>query len=292
MRTLCAFIAAMLAIAGARAHDNAMAPIAGGTFEASGVVALDGGALFVDDGRAAEVFWMSLDSEGRQTGSAEPVHLGAEVHDMEGMATDGTYVYVVGSQSKKASQRGIGLARFKFDAAAKRTADFQSIDDLRGMIFKAFPEVAQAAGRKTDGLNIEGLAWDSAGQRLLLGLRSPVVDGHALIVALRVKDANGRFDRDNVELSAADLIKLPIDGGIRSLAYDGNTNDLLVLSANESDTSFALWRWQGTGAPRRAPLNAPAADASAKPEGVAMAGSGPGRYTLIVFDTSRYVAMR
>ena len=54
-------------------------------FEASGVVDVpdSGGVLFVDDTRAAEIFWMELTADGRQAAPAVKVPLGATVIDPE-----------------------------------------------------------------------------------------------------------------------------------------------------------------------------------------------------------------
>lgn len=293
MRTLGVMLVAVAVSAGGGAHgyDASVRPIAGGTFEASGAVALAGGALFVDDGRANEVFWMALDRSGQQMGTAQPVRVGAAIHDKEGITTDGTHIYVVGSQSNKASQGGLGLARFRFDAATKRVTDVQAIDDLRGLVFAALPDVARAAGSRTSGFNIEGLAWDDSSKRLMLGLRSPVQDGNALIVTMRVKDPTAAFTRDNVVVEDR-VIQLPLGGGIRSLEYDPVTGDFRILSAGENDRQFSLWRWTGRDAPQRESFAAPLAAAAAKPEGVTRVGDGESSYTLVVFDTGHYAAMR
>jgi hypothetical protein len=293
MRTLGVMlvVAAVGAGAGAHGFDAPVRPIAGGTFEASGAVALEGGALFVDDGRANEVFWMTLDRGGQQMGTAQPVRMGAAIHDKEGITTDGTHIYVVGSQSNKASQGGAGLARFQFDAATKRVSDVQAIEDLRGLILAALPDVARAAGSKTSGFNIEGLAWDAANKRLMLGLRSPVQDGNALIITMRLQDPTAAFTRDNVVVEDS-VMRLPLGGGIRSLEYDRVTRDFRILSAGEKDEQFSLWRWTGRDAPQRESFAAPLAAAAAKPEGVTRVGDGESSYTLVVFDTGHYAAMR
>jgi hypothetical protein len=46
--------------------------------------------------------------------------------------------------------------------------------------------------RRWVGLNVEGVAWDRQKRRLLLGLRSPVVNGHALVVPLKLRDQTPR----------------------------------------------------------------------------------------------------
>jgi hypothetical protein len=107
----------------ARAAGASPQMIAGGTFEASGVAHVPNttGVLFVDDGRNREIFWMELSADGRQQASAVRVPLGADVTDLEGITSDGTNFYVVGSQSKKTGFDGDGLVRFRFDPKTRQT---------------------------------------------------------------------------------------------------------------------------------------------------------------------------
>jgi hypothetical protein len=291
MRTLITAIAATLVLASSTtltSSANTVQPIAGGTFEASGAVFVDGGVLFVDDGRAEELFWMALDERGRQVGVAQPVALGVQVPDMEGITTDGTHIYVVGSQSKKESHNAAGLARFRFDANARRASDVQSIGGLKEMIVQALPDVGRASGRRVSGFNIEGLAWDPAGKRLLLGLRAPTPEGQALVIPLH--HAGPGFDRSGLRVVSDHVVTLPLGGGIRSLEYDAVSKGFRIISG--TDSGFAYWSWSGSGMPRREPVAASAADRALKPEGITRVDAGSASYTLVVFDTSRYLAMQ
>ena len=291
MRILVTTVVATLVLASANTRGSdgdAALPIAGGTFEASGAVFVDEGVLFVDDGRPQELFWMALDAEGRQVGATETIPLTVAIPDMEGITTDGQHIYVVGSQSKKDSQRGAGLARFTFNAKTKRVSDVQSIADLKGLVFDALPDVQRAAGRKADGFNIEGLAWDPTGKRLLMGLRSPAPNGQALVIPLH--HAGGVFDRQRLTIARDDVITLPLGGGIRSIEFDEVAKGFRIISGTNSE--FAFWHWNGTATPRRETVVAQAADRALKPEGITRVGAGSASYTLVVFDTSRYLAMR
>jgi len=93
---------------------------------------------------------------------------------------------------------------------------------------------------KDDGLNIEGLAWDHTQGQLLLGLRSPVVDGNALLVPLRLRDPRGPFSYDNLEVKEA--IRLPLGGfGIRSVEYDPQQKVFYIIAgATETQGQFRL----------------------------------------------------
>jgi hypothetical protein len=266
--------------------------IQGGTFEASGVVQVAGtdGFLFVDDGRDDAVFWMRVDKSGRQLEPAVAVPLGVRVGDLEGITTDGTSYYAVGSQSKPEFVSGAGLVRFRFDPATRRAERVESVSGLRSWLLARLPSVASAAGSRADGFNIEGLAWDAKQNRLLMGLRSPVIDGRAIVIPLDLSKARERLSADQLALSEAELIRLPLENsGIRSMEFDAGRGAFRMIAASRGSAPFVLWDW--TGADSAAVTRTESTfSARLKPEGVTPA-TGAHDFTLIVFDTSRYQAM-
>lgn len=270
---------------------------AGGRFEASGVVHVPGsdGVLFVDDDRTEEVFFMRLGADRKQAGAISAVKFAANIIDLEGITTDGTHFYIVGSQSKPTGGDLTGLARFKFDAKAQRVVDTQSIaglksflagnvDELRGMQDKSYED---------GGINVEGIAWDPKRTRLLLGLRSPVVDGQALVVPLKLRDPKGAFSLENVEVEGRKAIRLPLGGaGIRSIEFDEASNAFRLITGagpNSEKMDFKLWEWSGNGEPPSL-RETDTFDRRLKPEGVTRVSSGAQNFIFIVFDTNGYVA--
>ena len=269
----------------------------GGTFEASGVAHVPGtdGVLFVDDGRTDEVFWMRLGDGRTQAGAIKPVRLGASVIDLEGITTDGTHFYVVGSQSKSKGGDLAGLVRFRFDAQNQRAEGVESISGLKRFLAENVAELRGMENRKykDGGINVEGAAWDARGRRLLLGLRSPVIDGHALVVPLRLRDPRGTFSYDNLEVEGAKAIRLPLGGaGVRSIEYDERAQAFRVIAGagpNSEKLDFKLWEWDGDDA-RPALREIETYDRKLKPEGVTRVSSAGRDFTFIVFDTSGYAA--
>lgn len=283
------------AAAGAQQGPSGQArPITGGTFEASGVAAVPNspGVLFVDDNRTREIFWMELGPDGAQRGAAVAVPLGAEIEDPEGIAGDGTHFYVVGSQSKGKGPAGAGLVRFTFDAKSRRVEGVQIISRLKAWLVEQVPELEgiDAAGAD-ENFNIEGLAWDAAGARLLLGFRTPVADGAALIVALKLRDPGAAFAVENLQVDGRAL-RVPLGGaGIRALDYDPQTKSLLIVAepiGNGGSRGFSIVEWTPGASEVRSVATF---DASMQPEGVARL-PGPQAGTLVVFDTSRYTVVR
>jgi uncharacterized protein DUF3616 len=267
-------------------------PIAGGSFEASGVAHVPGtaGVLFVDDGRHREIFWMELGADGRQQAPAVSVPLGADVTDLEGITSDGSHFYVVGSQSKHTGFDGDGLVRFRFDPQTKRTSAVERIRGLKAWLAERVPELKGTARVIGDeALNIEAIAWDARGARLLLGLRAPVVAGKALVIALTLQDPRGPFSSENLRVDGP-AIRLPLEGaGIRSLEYDPTARAFRVIAGaglNHEDRDFRIVEWTGDEAPASLPVVA-SFSRNLKPEGITRASIAGRPVSVVVFDTSR-----
>ena len=274
---------------------KSMTAFVGGKFDASGVAGVPGtdGVLFVDNGREGQVFWMGLDQNGRQVGAIKAVGLGVGIEDIEGITTDGTYFYVVSSQSKPKAIAKEGLVRFKFDALNQSVDAVESISGLKSFLVENVAELRGEGDRngKEGGLNIEGLAWDARRGRLLLGLRSPIADGRALFVPLRLRDPRAAFSIDNLEVEGSKAIRVSLGGvGIRGVEYDGRANVFRIISGAAEDqdqTAFGLWEWNGDEQ-QPALRETNRFDPTLKPEGVARVTVGSHDFVLIVFDASGY----
>jgi hypothetical protein len=282
---------------GVGAAPAAVKPFSGGPFEASGVAHVPGtdGVLFVDDGRNEEVFWMRLGADGAQAGAVRHVRLGASVIDLEGITFDGTHFYVVGSQSKSKGGELAGLVRFRFDAAGQRVEGTEAVSGLKPFLAAGVAELRgmEKTKYKDGGINIEGLAWDPVNKRLLLGLRSPVVDGDALVVPLRLRDPRAAFTAANLEVEGGRAIRLPFGGaGVRSIEYDERVKNFRVITGagpNSERLDFKLWEWDGNGE-RPVLRELGTYDRRLKPEGFTRVSAGGRDFGFIVFDTSGYAA--
>jgi uncharacterized protein DUF3616 len=272
---------------------------AGGKFEASGVTQVTGtnGFLFVDDGRPSEVLWIQLDRDGRQMGSIKEVKLGINIEDPEGITSDGSHVYVVGSQATRKSSEQAGIVRFEFNRDTQSVDQVQTVSELKRFLVENVAELRNMASikAKDDGINIEGLAWDPIHGHLLLGLRSPVVDGNALLVPLKLRDPRGPFSYDNLETKGLEAIRLPLGGlGIRSIEYDEQRRlfDIIAGATESQDkTDFQLWEWGGQADSSRL-REVATFDRKLQPEGIAPASIDGSNFKFVVFDTSKYLKMQ
>lgn len=277
----------------AAAPAAALTPLRGGPFEASGVAAVPGGegVLIVDDGRPGEVLFLPLTPDGAG-GDVAPVPIGVTVADPEGITTDGTWFYVVGSQSRG---QGASLARFRFDAASRTASGVESMSGLEPLLAGVVPGLAGAdargTGKKKDqasALNIEGLAWDPKGSRLLLGVRSPVTGGSALVIPLRLRDPARALSGDNVHVEPA--LRVDLGGsGIRGFEYSAAAGVFQIVAGHPTGArDFRIVTWDGASpAVREVHRFAP----GEKPEGIASATLGGKSVTVVVFDTSHFAVM-
>lgn len=279
----------------ATAASTVVHDIAGGPFEASGVVHVrdTAGVLFVDDGRTREVFWMPIGADRKQGTPVQRVALDADVTDLEGITSDGSLIYVVGSQSKKKGVEGDGLVRFRFDASSRTATQVERIRGLKAWLAARVPELKGVERRKGDeALNIEAIAWDEAGQRLLLGLRAPVVEGKALVIPLAIRDKAAPFTTENLSV-AGPTLRVNLGGaGIRSLEYDEDAKAFTLIAAsgvNKEKLDFRVLEWDGRSAePGRQLVSYPSA---MKPEGITRASLGGQKVSVVVFDTSRFTVL-
>jgi hypothetical protein len=208
------------------------------------------------------------------------------VEDPEGITSDGEHVYVVGSQSRGRSPRSAGLVRFRFDASG-RAERVEAVSDLAAMLAGRIPSVDDRH-RHEDALNIEGLAWDPGGRRLLLGLRSPLASGMALLVPLKLRDPRGPFQAANLEVE--EPIRLDLGGsGIRSIEADPADGTFWIVAGGVTGAGKArLVRWGGKGP---GVTDVVAFPPHLRPEGVAILGAKGVKTALVLCDTGEFVVV-
>jgi hypothetical protein len=288
-----ALLSAVIALAGAATAFPAVdvRTLPSGVFEASGATGVPSGdgILFVDDGRPGEVFWMRM-TDGASTPSIVPVALGGSIADPEGITNDGTWIYLVGSQSR-GGKNSADLIRFRFDAAKGVASGMESLQGLPELLQGAVPDTGSGKSKdkgkdkkQRSELNIEGLAWDAAGKRLLLGLRSPLDGGDAIVIPLVV--GSDALSASSVTVGAA--LRVPLGGsGIRSIEQAADGAFLIVAGGVTDASAFRLLSWSGSGAPREI-MKFPAA---LKPEGIARMAAGGRTVTVVVGDSGRFAIL-
>jgi pSer/pThr/pTyr-binding forkhead associated (FHA) protein len=269
---------------------------AGKNYEASGVVSVPDteGVLFVDDGKPDQVFWMQMDQSGNQVGEIKPIPLNLSIPNPEAITYDGSYYYVVSSQSEPDKADQNGLLRFAFDPIRHELiGQAEAIKDLRGLLLKNVPDLGAEGARPgiEGGINIEGISWDPANGRLLIGLRSPLVGGQAVIVPVRPRNPR-EFTAENLTFSEPRSILLQLGGqGVRDIQYDAQLRAFLILSGaldTQRKTDFKLWEWTGGAAK---PTEEITLNEEIKPEGITRVRMSGRSYLFVVGDASYYLRL-
>lgn len=257
----------------------------GGKFQASGVVAIPGAhdVLMVDNDRPGEVLFMPLNDAGTQDGAITPIPLGVVVADPEGITSDGSHFYVIGSQSKGASD-GAGLVRFDYDPETRAARNVETLAGVGTLIRQNVAELRQRP------LNIEALAWDPAGNRLLLGFREPVLNGDAVVLPLTLRDRHGAWSWKNIQFGPPIYVPLG-GGGFRDLQYsDGKFLAIAEPASGSKKDRFRLLEWAGASHAKDLRQIADL-DGRLKPEGIAAVTIGGRAMTLVVCDASYYLTL-
>lgn len=241
-------------------------------YNASELVALDDSRfLFCDNNVGDALFEINLTSEG---GSVSPVRrlldgiARGSVDDLEGLTMaeiDGhQFIIAIPSLSlkqrkkqrtqkskrgKKAPARN-GLLRITLGAQHQLKAEV--IPDFRSWLIRETPLLDKSPRYLPDdgGLNVEAVCWDPKARSLLVGLRTPVIDGQPLILRVRV-ETDSPWESTNLEMLEPIQLAIEDEGdeqGIRSISYDPSRETFLVVVGNSTSSSkapFSLYSWDG-----------------------------------------------
>ncbi len=259
--------------------------------------------------------------------------------DIEGLAIDGGFLWITGSHSLKRDKPDegngrskalkaladldrdpnrwflgrlpIGLEKGGIHGIAKRgrkaaggAACLKMKGKGRNKLTKALgddPHLAAAVGMpcKENGFDVEGLAVK--GDRVLVGLRGPVIRGWTMVLELRLKEKKpGRLKLRRVAADGRRYLKhfLPLGGlGVRDLRFDGD--DLLLLGGPtmEHDGIGGLFRWRPPLGGETDMLHAGSSverlmdlvfeNGVDQAEGIDFVGEGEHRRLLVVHDSPR-----
>lgn len=187
-------------------------------------------------------------TQGADGGAALP-----KLDDLEALAVDAAgFVCAITSHSrngdgeeKKSRER---LVRFRVDG--DRVAAPAVATGLKAALAAQHPVLAAAAtsrdAKTADGFNIEALEITPDGRRLLLGFRSPLLDGRALVAG--IENPAELFAGDAAPRISPRLDLLDLGGhGIRGMSFVPALGGHLVISGpvSKERAQFRLWFWRG-----------------------------------------------
>jgi hypothetical protein len=271
-----------------------------GIYEPSAIQQLpDGRFLVVEDEKQHPLSLFSIGSDGHIEN--QPVARDADdalgkLDDLEGLALDAQgYLYAITSHSrsgdgdeKKSRNK---LVRFRIEG--DRIVASAVVTDLKSRLVAAHPVLAAAADvmdvKAAGGLNIEAIDIAPDSQQLLIGLRSPLLDGKAIIA--RVDNPSAMFDAGEAPRVASVLDTLDLGGdGIRGLSWVPALNGYLVVSGPvaREQVQFRLWFWNGQHEVPARPVVVPGLPGFEHAEGVTPALiDGQQRIVIVSDDGSR-----
>ena len=228
--------------------------------QASGVAQLAPDRFIIIDDRKNLFFQAILHGENQLTATA--LKLGDSVsfslQDMEGVTKEPTdswiYVMTSYSDSKKKHRRRLARFQIKKGDTISKMEKVTNAGNLKDQIQVSLGKQFEFLPKKYE-INIEAFSWAGDGQELLIGLRSPIIMGQAVIV--RTKGIDQAFSSNeltfpNKEISTLDLKR----GGIRAMAHIPDLNGNLLVSGKGEEVvddyngegeenGYFLWFWDG-----------------------------------------------
>lgn len=184
-----------------------------------------------------------LDNQILQPDAEEP-----EI-DLEGSAWSGDRIFWIGShsRSRKGKRRPSRHRLFatEFVDGVPRIVGKPYCTLLDDLSLELKLELDPKLPPKEGGVSIEGLSGTPTEGELLIGFRSPLIKGKALLIIL--KNAGAVIDTGDAPIFG-EPIYLDLDGlGIRSIDYWPERKSYLLLagSAGDNKNIFRLMRWSG-----------------------------------------------
>ena len=278
-----------------------------GVYEPSAILQLpDGRFLVVEDEKSHPLSLVTLGADGRIDTTALTAGLFQmfsdfwRLDDLEGLALDRAgFVYAITSHSRdddgdeRTSREK--LVRFRIDGTS--VVDSKVVDGVKSALTARHPVLAAAAQirdvKASGGLNIEALEISPDQTKLLIGFRSPLHDGRALVAS--VENPSEVFESDEAPRIAAVIEELDLGGhGIRGLSYVPALGAYLVIGGpvSRQRAKFDLWLWSGRrGAPARR-VTVPGLRGLERAEGVSPAVINGKEQVIIVSDDGNRKAGR
>jgi len=176
-----------------------------------------------------------------------------ELDDLEGVTADRAgNIYAITSHSRdsEGDERKSREKLVRFCIEGDKVVDPRVVGSLKRDLTAAHPELAASAGirevKSEGGLNIEALEMSADQSRLLLGFRSPLRDGRAIIAS--IENPGSIFDADERPRIGSTLTTLDLGGnGIRGMSWVPSLAGYLVIAGPiaREQVEFQLWFWRG-----------------------------------------------
>ena len=230
-------------------------------YEPSGVICLPGGDLLVieDDGSNPLYIIPIVDNSAGFLGTPEEMRLSTSVDDIEGITSgrnETIFLITSFSPTKKNKRKKKRQRLLQFQINDDKIIREFHFDNLLPYLIGHLANEKYVGSKGADALNIEGITFDRKKEHLLIGLRSPLRKGKAVIVVLE-NPYELLSDRDIPVFSPRNII-LDLGGeGIRGMVYDDLRNGYLITNEvrnRKGKLRPGLWFWEPSRKPVRIPL--------------------------------------
>lgn len=245
------------------------------------------GLVATDEGSLLQSFRLDRAARTLRVGKVRAALLReGEEADYEGLCWAEGWFYAAGSHARGRNTPDHQPSRHHvYRARLDQGGIRHEVSHALGALLGADPVLGPYYHRRLDraerGIDVEGLAV--RGDAMLLGLRSPCLDGQAFVLEVAPADLF-ELDRKRPPRVRRHALAMGPAAGIRDLA--AVPGGILVLSGpsvNGETAPFALWHWGDDG--RLAPLATFGELGDAKAEGLlVLAAGGDWLEVLVLFD--------
>lgn len=260
-------------------------------YEPSGAASLSDGRVIVveDDGdRPVRLFSLTLNKSEL---SLSPESLKGEitkVQDFEGVSEgkdNEIFLITSHSTSKKGERKKTREKLIKLTLKGERISKIQVVGNLLPFIQKKLKDSLKLEKKDLEKINIEGLGFNATQETLLIGLRSPVFNGMALILPLL--NPYDLFSKKQDPIFN-DIITLDLEGaGIRAITYDTKRNRFLIAGEAKNKKGklrSRIWAWDGLQNTKATRIEVPKIKEVKNIEGMTIVHREGTSYLLFVCD--------
>lgn len=244
--------------------------------------------LDLDNKRVTAISSLSLKDRFENDG---PLSAMRKLEDLEAVSvTPDGFVYATTSFSRdkdgevKRNRNKLVRFRVKDDEISQAAIRDDLIDFFAGISPAMYDATNHRNADSSRSFNIEGLAYDPQRQHLLIGLRSPLLEGKAPIIRLENPESI-LSDNDDPSLSQPLLLDLG-GGGIRGMTFDRQLGGFLIISgpSGNEDNVFRVWFWEGSASKKPKLLKIKKGNGLDRAEGITPIDLGGNKFLMFVYD--------
>ncbi len=231
-------------------------------FEPSGITQLANGKFVLVEDEQKRAFSLLQFNQGNTEkfytkesrlhahGNPQQIFAAHFLDDLEGIARESEqYIFAIGSHNNNSVKRAANRKKLiRARVSNNEFSDLSIAHDLREQLLSFYPILQTAISKNKQsrkaGIDFEAIAFDRRRNRLLIGLRSPLVNGRAAL--FQILNPVAYIDTGEKPEFPIEPTLLDLDGGgFRAMAYDDLSDQLLIVSRREAEKKkFKLWKVQ------------------------------------------------